>query len=132
MKFPITREELQQFDYTIEMKQKRERDVDNKIEDILQRLCKDFEKFIQTSSHEKKFVWAQERKGENSAFSEISDFIRRYHQIVGNGIAGGDHVEKEVLIDSKKKLLLDKIRKLFIGCDIILDPLHTYIIIDWS
>jgi hypothetical protein len=130
MKFPITREELQRFDYTIEMKQKRERDIDNKIEEILQRLCTEFEKSIQTSSHEKKFIWAQVQKGENSAFSEISNFIRHY-QFVGIH-SGYDHVEKEGLIDSKKKLLLDKIRKLFIGCDIILDPLHTYIIIDWS
>jgi hypothetical protein len=57
MKFPITREELQRFDYTLEMNQNRERDVDNKIEDILKRLCKDFEKSIQTSTREKKFVW---------------------------------------------------------------------------
>ena len=127
MKFPITREELQRFDYHLEMKQKRDRDVDNRIEDILQRLCKEFENSIQTSSREKKFVWYADRK--NNLFSEITEFILRYNNV---GFIENDHTEKHILLDNKKKLLVEKIRKLFIGCDVIIDPLQTYIIIDWS
>jgi len=128
MKFPITKEELQKFDYSLEMKQKREKDVDTKIEEILQNLCQDFEKSIQTSSREKRFIWRQEnKKGEHGVFTDIFYFIHYY-----NNNDGSFHDDKDTLFDSKKKYLIEKIRKLFIGCDIIIDPLHTYIIIDWS
>ena len=127
MKFPITKDELLRFDYTLEMKQKRERDVDTKIEDILQNLCKEFETSIQTSSREKRFIWGSDRKGEHGIFTDIFYFIHYYNM---NG--GSDNDDKTGLFDSKKKYLVEKIQKLFVDCDIILDPLQTYIIIDWS
>ena len=126
MKFPITRTELQQFDYTLEIKQKRERDVDKKIEEILERLCKEFEKFIQTYHNEQKFIWTiGNNKSPYGIFTEIFEYIRYYN-------IGDIQEDKLSLFDSKKKYLINKIRNLFIGCDIIIDPLQTYIIIDWS
>jgi hypothetical protein len=127
MKFPITREELQRFNYTLEMNQKRERDVDNKIEDILKRLCVDFEKSIQTSTPDKRYVWTDRNNKGHGVFTEIFDFLRYYN----NGV-GGSHDDNISLFEFKKKYLIEKIRKIFIGCDIIVDPLQTYIIIDWS
>lgn len=127
MKFPITREELQRFDYTLEMNQKRERDVDNKMDDILKRLCQDFEKSIQTSTREKKFVWTDGNNKGQGVFTEIFDFLRYYN----NGVRAS-HDDNILLFESKKKYLIGKIREIFIGCDIIVDPLQTYIIIDWS
>jgi hypothetical protein len=29
-------------------------------------------------------------------------------------------------------IFIDKVKEVFIGCDIIIDPLKTYLIIDWS
>lgn len=124
MKFPITKEELQRFDYTIEMKQKREKDIDAKIEVILQNLCKEFERSIQTSFREKRFIWRPDGRGEHGIFTDIFVFIQQY------SIDGAE--DKTSLFDCKKKYLVEKIRKLFVDCDIIIDPLHTYIIIDWS
>ena len=127
MKFPITREELQRFNYTLEMNQKRERDVDNKIEDILKRLCADFEKSIQTSTREKRYVWTDGNNKGHGVFTEIFDFLRYYN----NGVRGSQD-DNISLFEFKKKYLVEKIKEIFIGCDVIIDPLQTYIIIDWS
>jgi hypothetical protein len=59
--------------------------------------------------------------------SEFFYFLRDYN----NGIRGSQD-DNISLFESKKKYLLEKIRKIFIGCDVIVDPLQTYIIIDWS
>ena len=29
-------------------------------------------------------------------------------------------------------MLIEKLKQLFIGCDIVIDPLKTYLVIDWS
>ena len=109
------------------MKQKREKDIDNKIEDILKILCQEFEKSIQISSRERRFIWTNENKKGHGIFTEIFDFLHYYN----NGVRGSQD-DNISLFESKKKYLVEKLREIFIGCDIIVDPLQTYIIIDWS
>jgi hypothetical protein len=60
---------------------------------------------------EKRFVWNELRT------------IRK-PKCGGNDI----DVSESILIP----LLVEKLKENFIGCNIIVDPLNTYIIIDWS
>ena len=93
MKFPVTRECLQAFDYIKE----REELKDEEIQKILDQLCKEFKQGMFSNSKEKKFVWRNLRS--------ISAYLPRF---------------------------IEKLKEVFIGCDIIVDPLKTYLIIYWS
>ena len=62
----------------------------------------------------KRFVW----NGIKNIRTRLSEHYRR-------GVTDAD----ESILRSR---LLDKLRETFIGCDIITDPLNTYLIIDWS
>jgi hypothetical protein len=99
MKFPITRESLQAFDYAKEQEELREEAVQKRLAEILEQLCAEFKKSMPSNSKEKRFVW---------------------HKIY-------NRIQIEYL-----SLLIDKVKEVFIGCNIIIDPLKTYLIIDWS
>jgi hypothetical protein len=99
MKFPITRESLQAFDYAREQEQLREEEVQKSLALILEGLCKEFKQNMQSNSKEKRFVW---------------------HKI-------HNRIQIEYL-----PIFIDKVKETFVGCDIIIDPLKTYLIIDWS
>ena len=109
MKFPITRESLQAFDYVKEQEELKEAEIQNHLKLILDGLCKEFKQNMQTNSKEKKFVWRK------------IDSIR---QIC---LPGFNSKRDEYL-----PLFIEKLKEVFIGCDIIIDPLKTYLIIDWS
>lgn len=98
MKFPITRESLQEFDFTKEGEELREEGNQKILMETLERLCKQFKQSMRENFKEKKFVW----KHINSINS--------------------------ILLPQ----FIDKLKEVFIGCDIIVDPLKTYVIIDWS
>ena len=109
MKFPITREDLQAFDYAKEKEELREEEVQKRLAQILDQLCEQFKQGMLFNMKDKKFVW----RG-------LYD-IRQLH------IPG--------LISRMDEYLpqfIDKVKEIFIGCDIIVDPLKTYLIIDWS
>ena len=98
MKFPITRESLQAFDYAKEHEELR-------LEKILEQLCAEFKQSMLSNSREKKFVW------------------RLLHNITMiNPQSKKDYIP----------IFIDKVKEVFIGCDVIIDPLRTYLIIDWS
>lgn len=109
MKFPITRETLQAFDYAKEQEELKEEEIQKNLKSILDHLCKEFKQNIQGNSKEKKFVW----RNINS--------IRQFH-------ISGLHTK----IDEYLPQFIEKLKEVFIGCDIIIDPLKTYLIIDWS
>ena len=111
MKFPITRESLQAFDYAKDQQEIKEEEIEKSLELILQHLCKQFQQSMPSISKEKKFVW------------------RNIHQIkqLSPGCSIGD-MEKAVYLPR----FIDKVKETFVGCDIIVDPLKTYLIIDWS
>lgn len=109
MKFPITRECLQAFDYANEQEKVKEEEVQKKCTLILEQLCKEFKQKMPSNSKEQKFVW------------------RELHTVRRLNIPGFNSKMDEYL-----PLFIDKLKETFIGCDIVMDPLKTYLIIDWS
>jgi len=110
MKFPITREKLQAFEYTTELLELRQEELQKRIEIVLENLCKTFKMNIQSNSKEKKFVW------QLNYFNMISIPNSKF----------------SYTLDEYLPQFIDKLKETFIGCDIIIDPLKTYLIIDWS
>jgi len=109
MKFPITRECLQAFDYMKEQEELKEEEVQKRLTQILDGLCKEFKKSMNSNSKEKKFVWRE------------LHYVRQFH-------SPGLYSK----MDEYFPLFIEKLKEVFIGCDIIIDPLKTYLIIDWS
>ena len=99
MKFPITRESLQAFDYVKDQQELKEEENKQRIIQRIAWICSNFTKNMHTYSKEKRFV---------CRFAE--------HGMWGNDIPQ----------------FIEKLKENFIGCDYIIDPLNTYIIIDWS
>jgi hypothetical protein len=114
MKFPITRKDLQAFDYVKEKEEEKEEENQKIFKQILDGLCKEFQQNMLLNSREKRFVW--KKRGIDSI---------RYLGCMSN---------REGMEDKDKYLpmFIEKLKELFIGCDIIIDPLKTYLIIDWS
>jgi hypothetical protein len=109
MKFPITRESLQAYDYVKEQEEVKEEEVQKQLMLNLDQLCKDFKGSMPSNSKEKKFVW------------------RGLHNILMM-----NHQDRNPLKKDYISMFIDKLKGVFIGCDIIIDPLKTYLIIDWS
>lgn len=111
MKFPITRKDLQAFDYVKEKEEEKEEENQKQFKQILDGLCKEFQKNMLLNSRGKKFVW---KKGGIDSIRYLGCRSR------------DDEIDKYL------PMFIEKLKELFIGCDIIIDPLKTYIIIDWS
>ena len=109
MKFPITRKTLQAFDYDKEQEDKKEQEFQKTLKLLIDQLCEDFQKAMPSSSIEKKFVW---------------------HNLCQ--ITMMNHEARRSTKKDYIPIFIDKVKELFIGCNIIIDPLKTYIIIDWS
>jgi hypothetical protein len=120
MKFPITREELQSYNTSIIMQQKIEENINIKISEIIKNICDDFEQNLLNNLNQKKFVWYW--RGRDGI-----DTIIRY----SSGRYGLSDTYGLSYIENKKNDFMNLLRELFIGCNIICDPLQTYIIIDW-
>ena len=109
MKFPITRESLQAFDYAKEQEELREEEIQKHLTQWLDQLCKEFKQAMPSNSKEKKFVWGR-----------LNNITMMNHQ-------GRNSLKKDYI-----PIFIEKLKEVFIGCDIIIDPLKTYLIIDWS
>ena len=111
MKFPITRESLQAFDSAKEQEELKEEELQKHFMLILDSICKDLKRTMSSNSKEKKYVWRN---------------IQAIHNMYNTGIpmhnTGLPHLHR----------FIEKLKETFIGCDIIMDPLKTYLIIDWS
>ena len=115
MKFPITRETLQSYDYEKVQEVIRDEEMQKKIDEYLDVICIEFKRMLLHSVREKRFVWGQgQHRGELQQ-------LKRFSKVGSN-----DYYPQFI------PQLIDKLKKLFIGCDIIIDPLQTYLIIDWS
>ena len=117
MKFPITRESLQAFDFVKEQEEKLEEEIQIRYNQILDGICKEFQRTMQLNFKEKKFVWRNMHLLRSLHVEEI------YR--VGSSV-------KTINTDSYLPQFIEKLKGVFIGCDIIVDPLKTYLIIDWS
>ena len=114
MKFPITRETLQAFDQKTEDAEKKEEDIQNILVSDVKKICNEVEKGITLYSREKRIIW--NGLNTNSRFSRNQQGPAYMH----------------VNIDEYLPRLIENLKETFIGCDIITDPLQTYIIISWS
>ena len=78
---------------------------DKIIKDCLDRLCRRFEQSISMNYLNKRFI-----------YNDLS-YLQRTNEI-----------------NSEKRFprFIDKLKEIFIGCNIIVDHLNAYIIIDWS
>jgi len=135
MKFPISREILQAFDYAKEQEELREEEVQKRLAQILEQLCSEFKQSMNANSKEKKFVWRR-----------INLLTQLGACMPGNApkpmyMPSKDHVPgKDIMYDMRDKAsrmeylpqFIEKLKYTFVDCDIIVDPLKTYIIIDWS
>jgi len=113
MKFPITRETLQAFDITKERAEQYEEDIEKHLTLILDQLCTEFKQNINGNIQSKQFVWRNIR---------LLISMRTTDGIVAQPN------QKDILISK----FIEKLKGCFIGCNVIVDPLKTYIIIDWS
>ena len=121
MKFPITRECLQAFDYVKEQEELKEEEIQKRFTQILDQLCKEFKESMRSNSNEKKFVWRQ--------LNTIREF---YYSVKLIGTKDDTYFQVKSKTDEYLPQFIEKLKEVFIGCDIIIDPLKTYIIIDWS
>jgi hypothetical protein len=113
MKFPITREELQSFDHIKARADLQEEAIQKRFALILEQLCNEFKASMPSNSTEKRFVWRQ--------FRNITEFQLVRHYNLNSSIS-----------EDRLSQFIEKLKAIFIGCDIIIDPLQTYLIIDWS
>ncbi len=113
MKFPITREILQTYDFNKVQEEKEEEEYQKYINKNLEIICKEFERLFQGSCSEKQFVW-------------------RGIQNINIGYRPQYNLSQVKYRDKSLPDFIEKLKELFIGCDITIDPLKTYIIINWS
>jgi hypothetical protein len=114
MKFPITRETLQAFDYAKDQEELKEEELKERVTQMIENLCNEFKMNIRSNSQQKKFAW---HLNSNNIHS-----IRIRNQ----------NSKFSYTLDEYLPRIIDKLKEIFIGCDIIIDPLKTYLIIDWS
>jgi len=79
---------------------------------------------MQCNCQTKKYVW----KG----FLFFNEIIRNYINQISNGGNILNPEEEKNIKEEQQKIFIQRLQELFIGCDIIIDPLQTYLIIDWS
>lgn len=113
MKFPITRETLQEFDQKTENAERREKCIQLAIENDVKAICNEVEKGMLNYSREKRFIWRNN--------------MRRRDSEIYMTVNGQAHIT----INDYLPQLIEKLKETFIGCDIISDPLNTYIVIGW-
>jgi hypothetical protein len=109
MKFPITRESLQSFDQKAEDAEKKKERIRVLLECDVKEICNAIVKGMSIYSREKRFIWT----GVNNVRMRVEN-------------------PSEINIDEYLSRIIERLKETFIGCDIICDPLKSYIVIDWS
>lgn len=127
MKFPITRESLQAFDFAKEREELREEAIQNNLYQLLDIIRKEFKSNMYTNSKEKKYIWRNLHMLRNL---NINNNLGQYTYGSVGGITFSQSTTPK--IDEYIPRFIDMLKETFIGCDIIVDPLKTYLIIDWS
>ena len=131
MKFPITRESLQSWDYNKDQDELRDeasyKEVHTQLKRALDIIYPQFQQQMHTNSYQKKFVFQLSQYIQNIRQQPIQE-ERFVNGILYTKINIDINIYRNEFIDK----LTDKLKENFIGCNIIIDPLKTYIIIDWS
>jgi hypothetical protein len=138
MKFPIRRETLQTFDPVQEKKTREDIYIQNHINSLVREICAEIQSRMEWTMPTGAALHASigcgnieiNRNQHNKIMSE-KRFIWNELKYIRPGSKYGinvSEVSETVLIP----LLVAKLKETFIGCDIIIDPLKTYLIVDWS
>ena len=132
MKFPITLESLQSWDYNKDQDELRDeashKEINKQLKLALDIIYPQFQQQMHTNSYQtKKFVFQLSQYILNIRQQPIQE-ERFINGILYTKINIDINIYRNEFIDK----LTDKLKENFIGCDIIIDPLKTYIIIDWS
>ena len=138
MKFPITRETLQTFDPIEEKKVRDDIAIKNHINNLVQEICSNIKSRMEWTMPTGISLHASIGCGNINTNRDEHQKIMSEKRYVWNGlryIRPGSKYGLEVSDVSEAvliPLLIEKLKETFIGCDIIIDPLKTYLIIDWS
>ena len=133
MKLPITRESLQAFDPMKEKKDKDDITVKNHINLLVQVIADNIENTMS---------WTMPKPGGQAITKSSITGAQRAQQAMMNdkrfiweGLRNIRNTGRSILDVNESiliQLLVEKLKETFIECDIIIDPLKTYLIIDWS
>jgi hypothetical protein len=140
MKFPITRESLQAFDPIQENND--DSIIQTHINSLVKDICHAFETIMSFTMtvrlptpitkcliHRGTTCVRNEQYAHQMMMTEKRFVWKELHTIRKPKCGGNDiDVDESILIP----LLIEELKENFIGCNIIVDPLNTYIIIDWS
>ena len=136
MKFPITRETLYAIDPVKERKEKYDIALEFHIKSLVDEICYELESII---------LW--EIPTLKTGYMVTTDYIQeminkrgalmRNKRYIWNGLKNirmNPSNSKEISVNESILIqrLVEKLKGTFVGCDIIIDPLKTYLIIDWS
>lgn len=140
MKFPISREALQTFDPVQEKKTREDIYIQNHINSLVREICAEIQSRMEWTKQTDKEMLAtaglclnrnKQNKDDHEKIMGEKRFVWNELKYIRPGSKYGINVSElseTVLIP----LLVAKLKETFIGCDIIIDPLKTYLIIDWS
>jgi hypothetical protein len=118
MKFPISRESLQTFT------REKENEEMNK-EMIEKQIILDLDKF------RKDFKADMMRDNPCRSDYGVEKVDKRFVVRLG-GHGASNLIDRRIITrDEYFNILCERVKELFIGCDFIIDPLKTYMIIDW-
>jgi hypothetical protein len=127
MEVPITRQSLQAFDNDKEENELKAKEFQKKFAQLLENICTEFKKNMPSNSKKKKFVWYLQGLRQLHV-PRITNFgsYNGNSSIINSGTIITENFNEHI------PMLIEKLKQLFIGCDIIIDPLKTYLVIDWS
>jgi len=110
MQPPFTRQSLQAYNPDMEDEELLKQKIDKYITASVDGICKDLMQNMRNNYKEKKYVWRKLAS------------ILQVHIHLGLPRTSEDYLP----------VFIDKLKAIFLDCDIIVDPLKTYLIIDWS
>jgi hypothetical protein len=93
-----------------------------------------------SSTKEKKFVWRRVNlltqmgpsRAQNTPVKEYQTYLCISKESPMHQQAMHPHSQINPPLNGYLLQFIDKLKEIFVGCDIIVDPLKTYLIIDWS
>jgi len=116
MKFPISRESLQTFTPKKENEEMNKEMIEKQIILDLDKFRKDF----------KDYMMGYQSDMNGHQVGKDKRFVT--HLGGGGNLINSRKITKDEYLD----IFIEKLKELFIDCDFIMDPLKTYVIIDWS
>jgi hypothetical protein len=112
MEFPITRERLRNYMNG----EAQEREIAKRVNETVGIICKEIEQTVIFKNEKKCVFELRGKRAYGLIFSPL--------QLGNNGIG--------LPSDGLLPQVIDALKEKCIGCDIVVDPLKTYILIDWS